>query len=282
MKLKPQPPGRAPQRRARRRRGAASHGRPRRAAAGRAAPASPLRQRLAGRLPSIRRLLAGTGAVAAAAGLVALLNGPWLRVTRGRLGGRAYTPTPRTLDRLLDRRRRDAACWRSTPRALRERIEALPSVAEAAVTAQPRRRRVDGRRSSSASVAFVWETRSARFLGAADGTMFAALAAATPSCPAAWPALPRIDRRAPRRRGSSRVGDRDPRGARCAPRCGIAGHRPGGARLVDAARLAVAPRRRVRLPPRRRTIRAGRSRSACTAPIRARPRPRRPRGWSAR
>ena len=56
-------------------------------------PGVPLRRRLSKRLPSIRRLLAGLGAAATAAGLVALLSGPWLRVTEVTWAGEQFTST---------------------------------------------------------------------------------------------------------------------------------------------------------------------------------------------
>ena len=89
MKLKPQP--RAPRRQPRsRRRGASRIGaRPRGRQARR--PGVSLRRRLSGRLPSIHRLLATTATIAALAGLVALLNGPWLRVREVGWEGAAYT-----------------------------------------------------------------------------------------------------------------------------------------------------------------------------------------------
>ena len=77
LKLKPQP--KAPRRRpARAGRARAASRRPGRGAR---RPNVPFRQRMSGRIPSLRRVLAGLGAVACAAALVALLTGPWLRVT---------------------------------------------------------------------------------------------------------------------------------------------------------------------------------------------------------
>lgn len=172
MKLKPQRrprPQRAPRtsRGARATRGGAS---PRGRQARR--PGVPLRRRLGGRLPSIRRLLAGLAATAAAAGLVALLNGPWLRVTEVTWAGEAFT-TQRDLARVLDRQRGTSVLAVDTVH-LRERLERLPAVAEAVVSAS-----LPGRVDVTIverEAAFVWETASARLLGAADGTLFAALA----------------------------------------------------------------------------------------------------------
>jgi cell division septal protein FtsQ len=166
MKLKAQPPvqrgGKGRPRRARGR-----IGRPARRRGARR-PGVPLRRRLSGRLPSIRRVLAALGALASAAVLVALLNGPWLRVSGVAWGGEHYTEAS-DLERLLDQQRGVSLLAVDT-RALRERIERIPSVGTATVSAS-----LTG--SVEATVverepAFVWQTASARFLGSADGTIF--------------------------------------------------------------------------------------------------------------
>ena len=150
-------------------------------------PGVSLRRRVGGRLPSIRRLLAGFGAAAAAAGLVALLGGPWLQVTEVTWGGERFTEQ-RDLERLLDRQHGTSLLAVDT-RSLSERLERLPAVAEATVSASlPGRLEVT---IVEREAAFVWETSSAQLLGAADGTVFAALPAEAPlSEPLA--ALPRI------------------------------------------------------------------------------------------
>jgi cell division septal protein FtsQ len=134
-------------------------------------PGIPLRRRIGKRLPSIRRLLAGLGAAAVAAGLVALLSGPWLRVTDVTWAGEQFT-AQRELARLLDRQRGTSVLAVDT-RSLRERLERLPAVAEATVVAS-----LSGRLEVTIverETAFIWETSSAQLLGAADGTIFAAL-----------------------------------------------------------------------------------------------------------
>lgn len=170
MKLKPQ---RKPTRRAStgRRAGATRVGS---RAKGRGArrPGVPVRQRLAGRLPSIRRLIAGAGALAAVAGLVALLNGPWLRVQEVGWDGARYADTGE-LASVLEAQH-GASVLAVDTRAVRQRLERLPAVAEAVVAAS-----LTGRVTATLverEVAFVWETRSARLLGSADGTIFAATA----------------------------------------------------------------------------------------------------------
>jgi hypothetical protein len=130
-------------------------------------------------MPSIRRVLAGLGAVAAAAGLIALLNGPWLRVTEVTWAGERFTAEG-DLERLLEPQRGTSVLAIDT-RSLGERLGRLPAVAEATVIAS-----LPGHVSVSIeehAVAFVWETSAARLLGAEDGTLFAALPADAPVDP---------------------------------------------------------------------------------------------------
>ncbi len=132
-------------------------------------PGVPLRQRLGGRLPNIRRVMAGLGAAAVAAGLTALLNGPWLRVTEVTWAGEQFTAS-RDIERILDRQRGTSVLAIDTA-ALRAEIERMPSVAEATVMAS-----LTGELAATveeSAVAFVWETARVRFLGASDGTIFA-------------------------------------------------------------------------------------------------------------
>ena len=171
MKLKAQP--RAPRRPPRRNRAGATRvgGRPNGRQARR--PGVPIRQRLSGRLPSIRRLLAATAAAAAVAGLVVLLNGPWLRVTEVAWAGASFT-APTDLERLLAQNVGRSVLAVDT-RDLRERLERLPAVEEASVSAS-----LLGRVEATVverEVAFVWQTAAGRFLGAADGTIFAVIPA---------------------------------------------------------------------------------------------------------
>lgn len=167
MKLKEQPKvtrgGHRPSRQARSRAGTRARGR------GARRPGVPLRRRLSGRLPSIRRVLAGTGALALAALLVALVNGPWLRVTEVAYAGQRWTSAS-SLDEILGQQRGRSLLALDT-RALGDRIERMPAVAEATVTAS-----ILGRVEAhlvERQAAFLWETSSGRFLGAADGTIFA-------------------------------------------------------------------------------------------------------------
>jgi hypothetical protein len=169
MKLKPQP---RPTRRASTgRRSGAVRGGARAKGRGARRPGVPVRRRLAKRLPSIRRLIAGVGAVAAVAGLVALLNGPWLRVQQVTWDGARYTDAAE-LASLLEGQQ-GASVLAVDTRAIGDRLERLPAVAEAGVAAS-----LTGRVTATLverEVAFVWETRSARLLGSDDGTIFAAI-----------------------------------------------------------------------------------------------------------
>ncbi len=134
-------------------------------------PGVPLRQRLGGRLPNIRRVMAGLGAAAVAAGLTAMLNGPWLRVTEVTWAGEQFTAS-RDIERILDRQRGTSVLAVDT-RSLLERLEQLPAVQSATISAS-----LPGHLDVAIeehAVAFVWETSSARLLGAADGTLFAAI-----------------------------------------------------------------------------------------------------------
>lgn len=189
MKLKPQPKP------VRRRAGRSLRGGSRAGTRGRGRgarrPGAPLRQRMAGRLPSIRRVLAGLGAVACAAALMALLTGPWLRVTEVTWAGEHFTQA-RDLERLLSRQRGMSLLAVDTG-ALRDGLTRLPAVAEAAVSAS-----LPGRIDVAIverEAAFVWETGSALLLGSSDGTLFAAVRG-DDALPAEMAGLPRIaDRR---------------------------------------------------------------------------------------
>jgi cell division septal protein FtsQ len=174
MKLKPQP--RAPRRSVRASRGrGASRGaaRPRRRGAQR--PGVPFRSRLAGRLPSLRRFLAAVAAAAAVAGLVALVNGPWLRVRAVSWEGAVYTPAAEVEEVLQDARGRGILAVDT--RALREQLEKLPSVAEAVVTSS-----LNGEVRAAVvepTAVVIWDTSRGRLLVSEEGTIFGALPAET-------------------------------------------------------------------------------------------------------
>ncbi|MGI8659410.1 MAG: cell division protein FtsQ/DivIB, partial [Candidatus Limnocylindria bacterium] len=136
-------------------------------------PGVPLRTRIGRRLPSIRRLLAGVGAVVVAAAFVTLLNGPWLRVTDVAWAGEQFT-SERDLGRVLDQQRGRSVLAIDT-RELGRRLERLPAVADATVSAS-----LPGRIDVSIverEAAFVWTTSTSQLLGDADGALFAAMPA---------------------------------------------------------------------------------------------------------
>jgi cell division protein FtsQ len=190
---------RAP-RKARARSGAA---RPRGGGRGRQArrPGTPLRRRLATRIPALGRLVAVVSAAATAAALVALVNGPWLRVANVAAAGGHYTDDNALAD-LLGQAEGDALLAVDTA-ALAARIESLPAVAEA---------RVEGELPATLRAwitertpAFAWHTPARTFLGDAEGVLFAALSA--DHMPADAAGLPRIDDASEEGR-VLRVGDR--------------------------------------------------------------------------
>jgi cell division protein FtsQ len=173
MKLKPQPKARPASRGSVKRtgRGAARRGAVRSGNRMARRPGVPLRSRLTGRLPSVGRLLAALGAVAGVAGLVALASGPWMRVDEVGWDGGRFTPEAAVVEALDPERGRPVLAVDTA--GVRERLIALPSVADARVTAS-----LTGAISASISEpepAFVWETSGARLVGDAEGTLFAVL-----------------------------------------------------------------------------------------------------------
>lgn len=167
MKLKPQP---RPTRRASRssRRGATrvgGRGRGRQAQR----PGTPLRARMARRLPSIRRLIAAAAAGAAVAGLVAMLNGPWLRVSDVALAGHRFTDAAAVESVLSGEAGRSVLAVDT--HALRGRIEELPTVAEADVQAS-----LTGRLQATVverQPAMSWVTLTGQYLVDDAGVIFA-------------------------------------------------------------------------------------------------------------
>lgn len=120
-------------------------------------------------MPTLARAGAVLGAIAATGALVALLNGPWLRVTEVAFAGQQYTAASE-LERVLSEQRGTSVLAVDTA-AIRSRLERLPAVGEVTVHAT-----LLGRVEATVverDAAFVWETASGRFLGADDGTIFA-------------------------------------------------------------------------------------------------------------
>jgi hypothetical protein len=136
-------------------------------------PRPPLRQRLRPRVPSAARALAALGIAALAAGLVAGLNGPWLRVGSIVYAGEQYT-TERQLAAVL-------APAQGVPLlaldadGIAAELRRLPAVAEARVDAVlPNAVHVTV---AEKKPAFVWQTSGARLVGGADGTLFGSVPA---------------------------------------------------------------------------------------------------------
>jgi len=208
MKLKPQPrpsAGTARGTRSTRARPARRGAKPARGKMARR-PGPSIASRLASRLPPIRRVLAAVGAGATAAALVALLNGPWLRVADVAWEGEHYTD-PDDLATVLGHARGVSLLAVDTT-ALTGALERLPAVADASVEAL-----LPGRVEATVverTPTFVWQTPSARLLGAADGTLFAALPTDA-ALPQPLGALPVIDDQRRRARLIT-VGDEIPDG----------------------------------------------------------------------
>ncbi len=135
-------------------------------------PGVPWSSRLSRRLPSVGRLLAALGAAAGVAGFVALATGPWLRVHEIGWDGDHYTPEAALAAALEPAQGRPVLAVDTAD--AQARLVALPSVAHASVSTS-----LTGEVSASITEpvpAFTWQTRRARLIGDADGTLFAALA----------------------------------------------------------------------------------------------------------
>ena len=152
------------------RRGAAT--RPRRRSGGQARrPGQPVRRRLRARLPSAARVFGVLLFAGLVGGLVALVNGPWLRVGHVAATGAAYTVSSQ-LDALLEPYD-GASLLTLDSAALAARLRALPAVADARVrTEVPDRLAVTITEKEPAAV---WITRERRLLTAADGSFIAEL-----------------------------------------------------------------------------------------------------------
>jgi hypothetical protein len=141
-------------------------------------------------------------AAALVAGLLALINGPWLRVGRVAWAGERYTPASQ-LQRAVGRLD-GTALLTIDAAAIAARLERLPAVSTARVEAVlPDAVKVT---IVEKVATFVWQTSAVRLLGAPDGTLIGQVAVAT-NLPKDLAALPLID---DRRRNSRDiiVGDR--------------------------------------------------------------------------
>jgi cell division septal protein FtsQ len=159
--------------------------------------------------------VAGLLAAVLVGGLLALINGPWLRVANVAWAGQRYTPSAQLQRTLapLD----GTALLTVDASAIAAELQALPAVAHATVEAiLPDTVRV---RLVEKVGAFVWQTSAVRLVGIADGTLIGQVALEA-ELPADLAALPLIDDR--------RVDSRDI----------IVGDRIDPATLAAALRLA--------------------------------------------
>jgi cell division septal protein FtsQ len=175
---------------------------PRRSAAHARQKGPKLRQTVRRAFPARSRLVAAVVTAALVAGLLALINGPWLRVARVAWAGERYTPASQLQDVLahLD----GTALLTVDAATITARLERLPAVSNARVEALlPDAVKVT---IVEKVATFVWQTSAVRLLGAADGTLIGQLALGA-ALPKDLATLPLIDDR----RGNSRdiiVGDR--------------------------------------------------------------------------
>ena len=123
-------------------------------------------------------------------GLLALLNGPWLRVAHVAWGGDSYTDA-RELQRALSTLDGTALLTVDATRVAR-RLERLPAVARAKVEAVlPDAVRIT---IVEKVPAFVWQTAAVRLVGVADGTLIGQVALGA-DLPVGLTVLPLIDDR---------------------------------------------------------------------------------------
>ena len=153
-------------------------------------PGEPLRRRIRRSLPAPGRIAAGFLAAVLAGGLLALINGPWLRVANVAWAGERYTPASQ-LQRALAVLDGDALLAVDATGLARE-LERLPAVSTARVEAVlPDTVRVT---IVEKVATFVWQTSAVRLLGVADGTLIGQIAL-TAQLPGDIAALPLIDDR---------------------------------------------------------------------------------------
>jgi hypothetical protein len=157
-----------------------------------------LRQRLRPRLPSAARALAALGIAALTGGLVAGLNGPWLRVGSIVYAGEQYTTETQLAAVLAPAQ--GVPLLALDADGIAAELRRLPAVADARVDAVlPNAVHVTV---AEKEPAFVWQTPSARLVGAADGTLFGSVPADAKLAPA-LASLPFVD---DRRAGGEQLG----------------------------------------------------------------------------
>ncbi len=139
-------------------------------------------------LPPPGRIAAVLLTAALAGGLLALINGPWLRVARVALAGERYTDARQLRETLasLD----GTALLMVDATGLAQELERLPAVARAQVQATlPDEVRIT---IVEKVPTFVWQTTAVRLVGVADGTLIGQVALRA-DLPASLAMLPLID-----------------------------------------------------------------------------------------
>ena len=153
-------------------------------------PGQPLRRRIRGALPAPGRIAAGLLTAVLVGGLLALINGPWLRVARVAWAGERYTPSTQ-LQRVLASLD-GTALLTVDGTALAAELQRLPAVAQATVeTVLPDTVRV---KLVEKVAAFVWQTSAVRLVGVSDGTLIGQIAL-NADLPADMAGLPLVDDR---------------------------------------------------------------------------------------
>jgi POTRA domain-containing FtsQ-type protein len=149
-----------------------------------------MRLRIRHSLPAPGRIAAGLLTAVLAGGLLALINGPWLRVANVAWAGERYTPTSQ-LQRALAALDGDALLTVDATGLARD-LEQLPAVSTARVeTVLPDTVRIT---IVEKVATFVWQTSAVRLLGVADGTLIGQVALGA-QLPDDIAALPLIDDR---------------------------------------------------------------------------------------
>jgi cell division septal protein FtsQ len=139
-------------------------------------PRPPVRKRVAGRLPSAARVGALLLFTAGVAGLVTLVNGPWLRVSQLAHAGERFTPAAEVQEVLAEYLQRPILTL--DREELADRLAGFPTVSEARVEAAlPGRLAVTIVEKRPAAT---WLTTGARLVVAADGTVVGSMARNAP------------------------------------------------------------------------------------------------------
>ena len=153
-------------------------------------PRPPLRRRVRRALPAPGRIAAGVLTAVLVGGLLALVNGPWLRVGRVAWAGERYTPASQ-LERVLAPLD-GTALLAVDATALAAKLQRLPAVSHATVEAVlPDAVKVH---IVEKVASVVWQTSAVRLVGDADGTLIAQIALDA-ELPDDLAALPLIDDR---------------------------------------------------------------------------------------